>query len=286
MKPKKGLGKGLSALLPTTDVFDSEGPGFFQCPVEKIHPNPEQPRRQMDRAALEGLAASIREKGVIQPLVVREAGGGYELIAGERRWRAAQLAGLKTVPVVIKDISPGEVLELALIENIQREDLNPLEEAMAYQRLVEEFGLTQAQVAQRVGKERSTVANSLRLLRLPAPIREDLAEGRLTMGHARALLTLEDDAARLALRDEILAKGLSVRETEARARRPAAGARRAAAPRRDDPDLRRLADELTRLLGHRVRVVHRGDGGRIEIHYRSLDEFDRILHRLRDTGPR
>lgn len=281
MKLKGGLGKGLGALLSTEDIYDLESPGFFLCPIEKIRPNPDQPRKHIDQDSLEGLAGSIKEKGILQPLVVWEVDGVYELIVGERRWRAAQKAGLKAVPVVIKDVSPDELLELALVENIQREDLNPLEEAMAYSRLIDELGLTQSQVASRVGRERSTVANFLRLLQLPDYAQADLLDGRLSMGHARAILMLEDPESRKELRDQITKKDLSVRQAEALARRLAKGKRLCARVRKEDPDIRNLCEELTRRLGSKVKIVQTKRGGRLEIRYRSVQALEQVIRLLR-----
>lgn len=281
MKLKGGLGKGLGALLSTEDIYDLESPGFFLCPIEKIRPNPDQPRKHIDQDSLEGLARSIKEKGILQPLVVWEVNGVYELIVGERRWRAAQKAGLKSVPVVIKDVSPDELLELALVENIQREDLNPLEEAMAYSRLIDELGLTQSQVASRVGRERSTVANFLRLLQLPEYAQADLLDGRLSMGHARAILMLEDPESRKELRDQIIKKDLSVRQAEALARRSAKGKRLCAIVRREDPDIKNLCEELTRRLGSKVKIVQTKRGGRLEIRYRSVQALEQVIRLLR-----
>jgi ParB family chromosome partitioning protein len=284
MKGKGGLGKGLGTLLSQYDIYDAGSPGFFLCPIEKISPNPLQPRKRMDSGSLDDLTRSIKEKGILQPLVVREADPGYELIAGERRWRAAQRAGLKTVPVVIKDVSPDELLELALIENIQREDLNPLEEAMAYRRLVDDLGLTQAQVAARVGRDRSTVANFLRLLQLPGYGQEDLLEGRLTTGHARALLMVEDPASQKQLRDQIIAKGLSVRQAEAAARRMAKTVGVKQRSLADDPDLKRLCEDLTRCVGSRVQLIPKKTGGRLEIYYHSSGDLERLIGLLRSAG--
>ena len=281
MKLKRGLGKGLGALLSTEDIYDLESPGFFLCPIEKIRPNPDQPRKHIDQDSLEGLAGSIKEKGILQPLVVWEVDGVYELIVGERRWRAAQKAGLKAVPVVIKDVSPDELLELALVENIQREDLNPLEEAMAYSRLIDEMGFTQSQVASRVGRERSTVANFLRLLQLPDYAQADLLDGRLSMGHARAILMLEDPESRKELRDRIIKIDLSVRQAEALARRLAKGKRLGARVRREDPDIRNLCEDLTRRLGSKVKIVQTKRGGRLEIRYRSVQDLERVIRLLR-----
>ncbi|MEW6219407.1 MAG: ParB/RepB/Spo0J family partition protein [Thermodesulfobacteriota bacterium] len=281
--PRTGLGKGLSALLPSRD--DEHGHRYFLCPVGSIRPNPRQPRKLIKPDELEELAASIREKGIIQPLVVRRLDeDGYELIAGERRWRASQLAGLEEVPVVVKDVSPDEALELALIENIQRQDLNPLEEAEAYARLVEELRITQEEVARRVGKERSTVANYLRILALPDWAKEDLVNDRLSMGHAKVLLAVDEDEPRRALRDEILAKALSVRQTEARARRLRQQSsrrprRRPAAEAAAIPEsyAQVLQNDLQRHLGTRVRIVQAGSRGRLEIDYFSADDLERLL---------
>ncbi|OPL15984.1 MAG: chromosome partitioning protein ParB [delta proteobacterium ML8_D] len=277
MKLKGGLGKGLGALLSTEDIYDLESPGFFLCPIEKIRPNPDQPRKHMDQDSLEGLARSIKEKGILQPLVVWEVDGVYELIVGERRWRAAQKAGLKAVPVVIKDLSPDELLELALIENIQREDLNPLEEAMAYSRLINELGLTQSQVASKVGRERPTVANFLRLLQLPDYAKADLLDGRLSMGQARSLLMLEDPSSQKELRDQIIKKDLSVRQAEELARRLAKGRGAVIRGQREDPDIRNLCEDLTRRLGYKVKIVQTTRGGRLEIRYRSVRDLERII---------
>ena len=281
MKLKGGLGKGLEGLLSIEDIYDAGSPGFFLCPIDKIRPNPEQPRKRMDHDSLEALAASIKARGILQPLVVSEVEHGYELIVGERRWKAAQKAGLKTVPVVIKDVSPDELLELALIENIHRDDLNPLEEAMAYGKLVNEIGLTQSQVASKVGRDRSTVANFLRLLLLPDYAQEDLLEGRLSMGHAKALLTVEDPEIQRELRDQIVNKALSVRQTEILARRAVKGRGLYARARKQDPDIKRLCEDLTRGLGSEVKIVQTKKGGRLEIHYRSAKELEQIIELLR-----
>src|SRR5690242_5516858 len=206
---KMGLGKGMGALLP---VVEEQGRRYFSCPIEDIRPNKDQPRKTFVSDKLEELAASIREKGIIQPLVVVKKGTHYELIAGERRWRAAQKAGLHEVPVVIQDVSEDTALEMALIENIQREDLNAVEEAEAYHQLLERFALSQDELAKRVGKERSTIANALRLLRLPHEIKRDVAEERISMGHARALLSLEKLEDQKQVRDEIVKQHLSVRQ--------------------------------------------------------------------------
>jgi ParB family chromosome partitioning protein len=279
---KGGLGKGLGALLSSEEIYEAGSPGFFLCPIEKIRANPQQPRKKMDPAALATLAASIRDKGVLQPLVVRPVDDGYELVAGERRWRASQQAGLRTVPVVIKDVSPDELLELALIENIQRQDLNPIEEAMAYQRLIEDLGLTQAEAAKRVGRDRATVANFLRLLQLPDYAREDLLEEKFTMGHAKALLMVTDPDLQRQLRDAIIKKKLSVRKAEALARRlEKEGAAPSKQPDQEDPDIVRLCEELTFAIGSPVKINRGKRGGRLEIRYDTEEELERIISILK-----
>src|SRR4051794_8294022 len=298
--PKRNaLGRGLAALIPgapppsapalTGIASRRPSDGTRTIAVEEIHPSPGQPRTRFDDARLDELAASIKTQGIIQPLIVRtrpqEAGGGYELIAGERRWRAAQRAGLPEVPAGGGGGGPPPAFEMAMVENLQREDLNPLEEAAGYQRLIEEFGYTQEQLSDRVGKDRSTVANSLRLLRLPESVRGLLAEGRLSMGHARALLGLEVAAAMEKMARKIVAGELSVRRVEELVRRarddskapePAAsGSRTPSASARD------LAMRLTRTLGTRVEVLEVGkERGQIAIHYHSLDQLDALLERL------
>lgn len=279
MIAKNVLGKGLGALLPDIDTYDTGRPGFFICPIEKIHPNPLQPRKNIDSVTLQGLAQSIAEKGILQPLVVREIENGYELIAGERRWRAAQAAGLKAVPVVVKDVSPPEAMELALIENVQREDLNPIEEAMAYRRLIDEMGLTQEDVAARVGKERSTITNAMRLLQLPSALQQDLIEGNLNTGHARALLMLDNELDMELLRNQIVSKGLSVRQAEEAARRLKKKTGRQN-KKVSDPNIQRLAEDLSQRLGLKVNIVHKGRGGRLELYYRNTEEFDVLMRAL------
>jgi ParB family chromosome partitioning protein len=282
MKLKGGLGKGLDALLSKEDIYNLESSSFFLCPIEKIRPNPNQPRRQLDHDALESLALSIKEKGILQPLVVWEVNGVYELIVGERRWRAAQKAGLKVVPVVIKDVSSNELLELALIENIQREDLNPLEEAMAYKRLISELGFTQAQVAAKVGRERSTVANFLRLLQLPVYAQTDLLNGKFSMGHARAILMVEDPEKQKELRDEIIKKDLSVRQAESLARRLAKGITpRAKVQKVEDPNIKSICEDLSRKLNSKVKIVQTKRGGRLEISYSSIQDLERVIKLLK-----
>ncbi|HEY3346635.1 MAG TPA: ParB/RepB/Spo0J family partition protein [Nitrospirota bacterium] len=284
MVVKSSLGKGLGALIPqgqAAAAAEAAGRGILEIELTRITPNIHQPRKTFREEGLADLAASIKSNGVIQPVVVRKKdGGGYELIAGERRFRASMVAGLKKIPAIIKDVAPEGVLELALIENIQREDLNPVETAEAYERLIKESEYTQEQLAERVGKERSTVANFLRLLALPSEIKRDLAEGALTMGHAKALLSLDAAHKQVAIRREILARGLSVRETEALVRKmksPVKVVRKKPA----SAQLAMLEDELKRKLGTKVHIKNRGKGGKIEIEYYSADEFERILDLIR-----
>jgi len=280
MAKRKALGKGLSALIPDAAVEPSEERGsLFAVDIADISPNRYQPRRDFDSAGLEDLARSIAEKGVIQPLIVREIDDGYELIAGERRLRASTLAGLTEVPVVIKDVSDAESLEIALIENIQREDLNPIEESEAYQRLIDEFDITQEEMAKRVGKDRTTITNSLRLLSLPDTIKEYLASGELTTGHARALLSLGNQTQMLAMAKRIFSQSLSVRATEALVKRLKEGTPAPEKPPRD-AFYDDLEESLTRSLGTKVRLTPRGEGGKIEIEYYSPDELDRLLELL------
>jgi ParB family chromosome partitioning protein len=277
---KKGLGKGLSALIP--DAPASNDSQALEIEVEKIAPNPFQPRRSFDEAAIAELATSIRENGVIQPLLVRLQNGGYELIAGERRLRAAVRAGLDKVPVVVREASDHEALQFALIENVQREDLNPMEEATAYQRLQEEFGWSQEEVASRVGMSRPAVANSIRLLLLPREVQEDVASGRLAAGQARALLGLQREALILSAARDAIAKGLSTRETERLVQKLKAGPRRARGTSSVDADLRSLIETLQRSLGTKVRIIQRGKSarGRIEIDYYSSIDLDRIVQAM------
>jgi ParB family chromosome partitioning protein len=278
MTKRPALGKGIGALISSATQEGRHK--YFLCPIEELRPHTRQPRKSFDDAKMEELVASIREKGVIQPLVVRHAGDHYQIIAGERRWRAAQRAGLKDVPVVIQDVSEDWALEMALIENIQREDLNPIEEAEAYRHLMSSFDLSQEEVAKRVGKDRSTVANAVRLLRLPRAVQQDVMAGRLSMGHARALLALESTARLTEARDLVVKRQLSVRQTEELVKRfkavpPAAVPRKAA-----DPELAALADRLQRRLGTQVRILptqRGGKGGRIEIAYYSAEELERLL---------
>jgi ParB family chromosome partitioning protein len=272
----------MAALLSVPEPVD-ESKNYFICPIEKIRPNRNQPRKHFSVDKLEELAASIREQGIIQPLVVTKADDGYEIIAGERRWRAAQKAGLHEIPIVIREASPDAVMELALIENIQRQDLNAIEEAQAYRSLVEQFSISQEDVARRVGKNRTTVTNSLRLLKLPEEIQRDIVEERLSMGHARALLALEGADLVEKARHEILHKQLSVRATEDLVRRLKSNPYPQPAKRPQQPDLlmASLEEQLQKRFQSRVAIRKVGStGGRLEIHFNDSDELTRIIDLL------
>ncbi|GIK87696.1 MAG: chromosome partitioning protein ParB [Betaproteobacteria bacterium] len=281
----KGLGRGLDALLAGTDDETPARDALRTVAIDRLRPGRYQPRTRMDEVSLDELAASIREQGVMQPILVRPVDGGrYEIIAGERRWRGAQRAGLAEVPVLVKDVPDQAALALALIENIQREDLNPLEEAHGLQRLIAEFGLTHDAAAKAVGRSRSAVSNLLRLTQLAAPVQERLLSRELEMGHARALLALPA-ARQEAAAAHVVARGLSVRDTEEHVHRllhPAAAAARRRPRRAPDPDTQRLATELSEALGATVRIEpRRGGAGRVVIDYASLDELDGLVGRLR-----
>ena len=289
MQPPKrpALGKGLSALIPDAVQTPAPRPAALEADVDAIVPNRYQPRGHVDEARLQELAASIRANGIIQPIVVRRVGDAFHIIAGERRWRAAKLAGLLRVPIAVKEVAAGReqsLLEMALVENIQRENLNPIEEAQAYRRLADEFHLTQEAIADAVGKDRATVANIVRLLRLPDEVRTEVASGRLSTGHARALLALAAEADQRRVARDVIARGLSVRETESIVKRLADGAapREGAAPKPVDVHTRAAEDRLKFLFGTRVRIVRKGASGRIEIDFNSEDELIRIFEQLTD----
>jgi ParB family chromosome partitioning protein len=268
---RHGLGKGLGALLPP--VAETAGT-VTELPVDAVVPNPHQPRKDFNDNELRDLAASFERTGILQPVLVRRLGQGYQLIVGERRWRAAKLAGLPRIPAIIREATDVQSLELALVENLLREDLNPMEEAEAYQRLLAEFGWTQEELAQRVSRDRSSIANCIRLLKLPALIQADLRAGRLTMGHARALLALPSPGDQLKLREEILAHSWSVRATEegVQHKRP----RPVRRLMRRSPELVAVEDALRTALATRVRLVGTERAGRIEIAYASREELDRL----------
>ena len=279
---RPALGRGLRALIPDVPPPAPRADTPTEVDLDLIEPNRHQPRRIMDDAKLEELAQSIRGSGIIQPIVVRRRGeGAYEIVAGERRWRAAQRAGLLKVPVVVRDVPDDKRLELALIENVQREDLSPIEEARAYRRLADEFGLTQEEIARAVGKDRATVANYQRLLALAAEVQADVAAGALSMGHARALVALPDAAAQRRAARDVRARGLSVREAELLVKRRLAPP--APPPPGPDPHTKAAAERLRVALGTGVEIVRRRRGGRIEIHFRSEEELQRLFERL--TAP-
>lgn len=275
------LGRGLAALFGEAGGTPTPGVAARVVPIEAIRPSAFQPRRHFTEDELEALAQSIREKGILQPLLVRpsaEAGSEYELVAGERRWRAAQRAGLHEVPVTVREIADVEALEIALVENLQRENLTPLDEAEAYSRLTRDFGRNQGTIAEAVGKSRSHVANMMRLLALPAPVRRQLEDGALTAGHARALLAADDPT---GLAGEVVRRGLNVRATELLVRRRSGGAPAPKAPRGHDANVAAIEQELSRKLGMRVTLTMRGRGGTIGVNFATLDQLDRIVEMLR-----
>ncbi len=282
MEKRPALGKGLSALIP--DAPESPRTSPVELDIDRLIPNTYQPRGQFDDGKLDDLAKSITSNGVIQPIVVRKVGDQFHIIAGERRWRAAQKAGLLKVPVVVRDVGAGNersILEMALIENIQRENLNPIDEATAYKRLADEFSMTQEQIAGAVGKDRATVANFVRLLRLPDEVRADVAGGALSMGHARALLALSGEADQRRIARDIVSRNLSVRETESIVRKATETAPAAPAEAKPADVHTRAAEERLRLLfGTRVRIVRQGAKGRIEIAFGSEDELIRLFEQL------
>ena len=284
MNPKHGLGRGLGALLGPSLSPTPEAPsaGVQELAIDSIVANPSQPRKSFDNSSLQDLSASLKRSGVLQPVVVRRHGQQFQIVVGERRWRAAQMAGLTHIPAVVREVTDAETLELALVENLLREDLNPMEEAEAYERLLTEFSWTQEELGQRVGKDRSSVANCLRLLKLPELIQADLRAGRLTMGHARALLSLTSTADQLKLREQILAHSWSVRATEEGVQR-----KQRITPRRmgrRSADLAALEDALRQTLATRVRLVGNERAGRIEIVYTSAEDLERLSELI--TGRR
>lgn len=275
MGKRVALGKGLGALIPDVDRGRGE---LFLCGIEEIAPNPNQPRKRFDEESIRELAESIKEKGILEPLLVRKSGEGYELIVGERRWRAAQRAGLTEVPVLVKDVSHREALELGLVENLQREDLGVLEAAQGYQRLIEGFGFTQEELAKRIGKDRTSVTNTLRLLRLPKEVKERLADSTLSAGHGRALLALPTEEDQKKACRVVVQKGLSVRETEHLVKKWGKG--RSAGSIRERANIDEwsgLQEDLRRFLGTQVRLTKRGKGGRIEIEFYSVPDLQRLV---------
>lgn len=274
---RKALGKGLRALIP---VVEEKREGILEIPVEEVKPNRYQPRKMFTDARLDELVSSIKEKGIIQPIIVQKTDSGYELIAGERRWRAAQKAGMEKIPAIVKEVTGEGSLELALIENIQRENLNPMEEARAYQRLADEFHLIQEEIAKKVGKDRSSVANYLRLLKLPQEIQDSIANKELTMGHARALLSLDSAKEQIFLKERIIKRNMSVREIESFITR---GKRvKKELPKKTvDIFKNRMEEELQRFLGTKVNIIKGRKRGKIEIIFYSDEDFERIIELIR-----
>jgi len=291
MAKNTGLGKGLRALFPDEAILSAVGEDLivdsekmvFHVKLSNIRPNPEQPRKSFDRLKLEELGASIKEHGIIQPIVVKPEGKGYTIIAGERRWRAANMMGLKEVPVIVRDLPAAEVLEIALIENVQRENLNAIEEALAYEGLMVNFNLTQGEIGIRIGKSRTAVANTLRLLKLPESVQNDLAQGRISSGHARAILIMEEPEKMEAFSKEIIEKGLSVRETEKRIKKlQIQGIVAPLQKKKIDTTayVMEIKDALEKRFDTKVNFTNRGKSGKIELSYFSLKELDRILDLL------
>ncbi|MEW6375349.1 MAG: ParB/RepB/Spo0J family partition protein [Thermodesulfobacteriota bacterium] len=279
---RMALGKGLGALIPE---FGQEEPKtLLYCGIEEIIPNRFQPRKHFDESKLQELAESIKEKGILEPLIVRRMDQGYELIVGERRWRAAQKAGLKEIPVLVKDAKGREALEISLIENLQRDDLNPIEESEAFKRLIEEFNLSQEELAKRIGKDRTTITNALRLLKLPLEVKNQLLQNRITSGHARAILILETKERQKELCALIIKKGLSVREAETLAKRWSEKPKKVVTPvkRRGDLEsqLNTLQDSLQRYLGTKVKITQKGKRGKVEIEYYSPEDLERIVETI------
>jgi ParB family chromosome partitioning protein len=279
---RMALGKGLGALLP--EYGQPEPKTLLYCGIEEIIPNRSQPRKHFDESKLQELAESIKEKGILEPLLVRRTDQGYELIVGERRWRAAQKAGLKEVPVVVKEADRREVLEISLIENLQREDLNPIEAAESFKHLLEEFNISQEDLSQRIGKDRTTITNTLRLLKLPLEVRNQLLQNRITSGHARAILSLESKEKQKELCALIIKKGLSVREAEAIAKRWSEKPKKSITPVKKTGDLESqlssLQDSLRKYLGTKVHITQKGKRGKIEIEYYSHEDLERIVEAI------
>ncbi|WKY44508.1 ParB/RepB/Spo0J family partition protein [Eubacteriaceae bacterium ES2] len=290
MAKKTGLGRGIMALIPEdnnqndTEEKNSDADKLvFYVKSSRIRPNPDQPRKVFNQEKLEELASSIKEHGVIQPLVVKPEDRGYTIIAGERRWRAATMAGLKELPVIVKDLPADEVLEIAIIENVQRENLNSMEEAKAYQALMETFNMTQGEIGIRIGKSRTAITNTLRLLKLPPLVQDALTNNLLTAGHARAILALEGEKEQLAFFEEIMQEKLSVREAERRLKFHQK-TEVEKAPKEIDPHAREVQEGLQQIFNTKVNLKHSGKSGKIEIAYTSMDELDRILSKLGYTS--
>lgn len=277
---KATLGRGLDALIP----IDQEAKGYILADIDQIKPNAYQPRKEFDEDGIDELASSIKEKGIIQPLIGRRTGDGYEIIAGERRWRAAQKAGLKRIPIVLKDASESEVLELALIENLQREDLNPIEQAIAYEQLIGDFGLTHDEISKRIGKDRSTITNQIRLLKLPEQVKQAIREREISAGHARAMLSIESQTKALEILDLIKRNKLSVRQTEKLVQGLMKEREAEKKQKYVDPFISDFTEKLKSILGTQIKVIDRNGKGKIEIEYYSLDDLERIIESLTTRG--
>lgn len=276
---RMALGKGLAALIP--EVEQDAAKTFLMCGIEEVIPNRSQPRKRFDESKLQELAESIKKNGILEPLIVRKVEQGYEIVIGERRWRAAQKAGLREVPVLVKEVEGREALEISLVENLQRENLNPIEEAEGYRRLIDEFGINQEELGARVGKDRTTVTNTLRLLKLPSEVIEHLIQDHITSGHARAILSIEAKDKQKELCARIIQKGLSVREAEALAKRWSGTPKRSARSesRREEvtSQVNALQDALRRRLATKVKIIPKGKKGKIEIEYYSFEDLERIV---------
>lgn len=271
---KKGLGKGLGALISSAETDNDAG--IMEIRISEIEPNRQQPRKNFDDEKLAGLAESIKQHGVVQPLIVQKEGNSYKIVAGERRWRAARMAGLQTVPVIVRDLTDKQIMEIALIENLQREDLNPIEEAEAYERLINEFGMTQEEVSVTVGKSRPAITNSMRLLSLDEKIKEKLVSGEISSGHARALLALNDQEFRLKVMEEVIKKQMSVRETEHLVNQLSVN-KKPKKKRVPDAEYLAIEERLREVFGTKVRIMNNKKNGKIILEYYSQDELDRII---------
>ncbi len=273
---KKGLGKGLGALISTAEADDISG--VKELRINEIEPNAGQPRKHFNDEKLAQLAESIKQHGVVQPLIVQKDGNTYKIVAGERRWRASRLAGLQTIPVIIRDLSSKQVMEIALIENLQREDLNPIEEAEAYEKLMDEYGMTQEEISVTVGKSRPAIANSIRLLSLQDTIKKMVIAGDITSGHARALLSIEDKAVQLKAVEEIIKKGLNVRDTELLVKRLTALPKSIKKKNVQDVEYQAIEERFREVFGTKVKIMNNKKNGKILIEYYSMDELDRIIN--------
>ncbi len=285
MNKRKALGKGLAALIPDADKIETSGSGFFQCPVNAIEPNPNQPRQKFSAREMDEMVQSVREKGILTPLLVNKQEEGYQLIAGERRWRAAKKVGLDRVPVVVRGVTPAESLELALIENVHRQDLNAIEEAAAYKKLMEEAGYTQETLARKLGRDRSYVANLLRLLKLPKSYQQDVIDGRLTMGHARVLVGVQSPEDQKRLRDAVVRSGLSVRQLEMMAKRIKLQKIRGDSTKTEREEYLRLFEgSLKKIFDTKVEIKSRKRGGKIVLHFSSEEQLRRLVDLLRTSS--